>query len=90
MEYDVRLEGGPADGDEGRCDGPLPPNLYACFCKGCGDWHWFTAQDPNWVGEVYVKSSQDDAIGEAKYTFKDIASGPSVDERERERDLITA
>lgn len=84
MQWDVRLEGGPADGDQAVCDGPLPPKVFTTFCDGCKDWHWFS--EPTRGAEVYSRESSEDGERTAKYIYTDLdTTGPERDERGRGR-----
>ena len=67
MKWDVRLEGGPADGDHAECKGPLPREVFATFCQGCKDWHWFSA--PHQGAEVYHHDDDDRDEAWARYVY---------------------
>lgn len=41
MNWQIKLEGGPFDGDQGRLQAPeQPERLWAFACSGCGGTHW--------------------------------------------------
>jgi hypothetical protein len=83
VQWNVRLEGGPADGDTAICDGPLPPKVFTTFCTGCKDWHWFSIRKPG--SEVYNKSTDDPANSHAKYVYSELGvPGEGIDTRTRE------
>lgn len=83
--YRVRLEGGPADGDCGTYTGNLKARLYAAWCGGCLDWHWFDNFIPG--GEVYKQAEVDDDALSARYVYSDcVLDGDS----DREKELIEA
>ena len=93
MKWDVRLEGGPADGDKAECDGPLPSKVFTTYCGGCVDWHWFST--PTEGAEVYEQAEFEPEAKTAKYVYADLTvrGGGDIDERVRHpgpRELVPA
>lgn len=76
----VRLEGGPADGDDGMVD-DLPAAIWACWCRRCREWHWDTKRSKGW--EFYAKQSVDGDVQTARYVYND-ASLTGIDMLDRE------
>lgn len=80
-QFQVKLLGGPADGDEGIYDGALAPSLWAGWCKGCREWHWFEKRIPGF--EKYTQHEVDNGNRKATYVYSDCnLGGTPVDERE--------
>lgn len=80
VRWDVRLEGGPFDGDKGEAkfDGTeLPERLWVMPCKSCGT-HWFS----EWVrgGEVYNRKEVDEGARNAKYVWATCDTEPMIEE----------
>lgn len=80
--FDVRLEGGPADGDEGRCN-ELPGRIYAALCPRCADWHWYGEREGGC--EVYVQAEVDRLSNFARYVYEELHVRDGLVDTERRR-----
>jgi len=75
MDWTIRLEGGPADGDSGECERrALPACIHTAFCPRCHDWHWF--ERPQRGTEAYHQHEVDEEAHLAKYVYDDLIHGP--------------
>ena len=81
-DWNVRLEGGPADGDEAMTDQMLPSKLWVAWCPDHKEWHWFSKAETGC--ELYRLTETDEVALTARYVHSDISHGPSISERERE------
>lgn len=84
--YDVRLEGGPADGDVGKCN-ILPYRIYATMCPRCDDWHWYP--EPEEGAEVYRQQDVDRLSNRAKYVYTGLNIGNDLEVEVPEYEPIT-
>lgn len=70
MEWNVRLEGGPADGDTAQTDFEPPELLYVVWCPAHMVWHWYA--EPASGGERYRKAEVEMRSLQARYIFEDL------------------
>lgn len=74
-EWEVRLEGGPADGDSGFVkDRSLPPKVWAAWCSNCRDFHWYDKPKP--FTDSYAMAEQ--GVNWARYVWEDLLTGDDV------------
>ena len=74
MTWEVRLEGGPFDGDNGRVDPPLTPKMWVEVCpRGICGTHWYRSAVRGC--EVYKLKEQDDKARNAKYVYDGLGQG---------------
>lgn len=73
--WDVRLEGGPFDGDRADVEWSLAPRrLWVTFCPACQDSHWFV-KPVEGGAECYRLAEHDDEALTAKYVQGDLELG---------------
>ena len=83
--YQVRLVGGPFEGDAAEIDGPLPPNIWVTSCPRCGT-HWY---DKPGDGARYRQEEVEENL--AVYIFTDANLGGHAPQAREARDrLVTA
>ncbi len=84
VDWTVRLEGGPADGDHAQTDAMLPDKLWVGWCNAHDDWHWFSERTRGC--EVYALVEADEDTLCARYVFEDPTGG--LLDLERTKELI--
>jgi len=70
MSWNIRLEGGPADGDHAICEGEPPTTLWVAYCHGHKDWHWFLEAFSGC--EVYHRDEYDFEAMTASFVYEEM------------------
>ena len=80
--WNVRLEGGPADGDHAEVGQDPPLRLWVGWCESHREWHWFP--QPYKGCEPYVRAELNRQSQFARFVYEDmITRAPHRATRER-------
>ena len=71
--WNVRLEGGPADGDHAEIQEEPSERIWVGWCEGHREWHWF--HDPYEGCERYVRREHDRQSQITKFVWEDLLTG---------------